>query len=386
MTVSSTELTLQEGSSADYTVVLDSEPTGDVTITIDGHADTDVSVSPGSLTFTSGNWDTAQTVTVTATADADAVDDPTVILTHTVPGAREYASITVTITETDTAGVTVSKTALTLVEGESGDYTVVLDSEPTADVTITIGGHANTDVSVSPDSLTFNAANWNTAQTVSVTADHDDDVEDEAAVTLSHAVSGTGEYAGVTAGSVKVNITEDDNRVSITADAASVVEGEAATFTLTRTGYLAQARTVNVALTETGGWGYIQDPAPTARFAANANTTTLTVDTNDDKVVGNSGSVTAALGPGANYVAVPPDSATVNMTDNDTAGAVAWELMVSPDTITEGDAGTTVTPLQMPRRWTSTLGAFHCVAPHSSARGELTPSRLTRATPAEAWW
>ena len=464
VTVSPTELTLQEGSSGNYTVVLDSEPTGDVTITIGGHANTDVSVSPATLTFTSGTWDTAQTVTVTAAADADAVDDPTITLTHTGSGATEYTdvkggevdvtitetdtvgvtispteltlvegesrpysvvldtqptanvtvrayvavltgtpvatdvsmspssgvtftpgnwnlpqeitvtarqdddavadapatlihsvlgaaeyngldteNVVVTITEDDTAGVTVSKMALTLVEGESGGYTLELTSEPTATVTVTLGGHAGTDVSVSPASLTFNAANWNTARTVTVTADHDPDTADDAAVTLSHAVSGTGEYAGITAATVTVNITDDDSVVSLTADAASVVEGVAATFTLTRTGYLAQARTVNVALTETGGWGYIQDPAPTARFAANANATTLTVNTNDDKVVGNSGSVTAALAPGASYVAAPPESATVNMTDNDTAGDVAWDLMVSPDTITEGDAGTTVT-------------------------------------------
>ena len=347
VTISPTELTLVEGESRPYTVVLDTQPTDDVTITIGGHANTDVSVSPGSLTFTSGNWETAQTVTVTAAADADAVTDPTVTLTHTGSGATEYTDVKggevdVTITETDTAGVAISKRALTLVEGESGDYTLELTSEPTATVTVTLGGHAGTDVSVSPDSLTFNAANWDTARTVTVTVDHDPDTAD-AAVTLSHAVSGTGEYAGVTAGSVTVNITDDDNPVSIAADAASVVEGNAATFTLTRTGYLAQARTVNVALTETGDWGYIQDPAPTARFAANANATTLTVNTNDDKVVGNSGSVTAALGPGASYVAVPPNSATVDMTDNDTAGEVAWDLMVSPDTITEGDAGTTVT-------------------------------------------
>ena len=349
VTVSPTALTLVEGESGDYTVVLDSEPTADVTITLGGHSGTDVSVSPASLTFNAANWETAQTVTVTAAADADAVADPTVTLTHTGSGATEYTNVKgdevdVTITETDTAGVTVSKTALTLVEGESGDYTLELTSEPTATVTVTLGGHAGTDVSVSPASLTFNAANWNTAQTVTVTADHDDDVEADAAVTLSHAVSGTGEYAGVTAGSVTVNITEDDSVVSLTVDAASVVEGEAATFTLTRTGYLAQARTVNVALTETGGWGYIQDPAPTTvQFSANANATTLTVNTNDDKVVGNSGSVRATLQTGANYGVVPPFDGTVNMTDNDTAGEVAWELMVSPDTITEGDAGTTVT-------------------------------------------
>ena len=62
---------------------------------------------------------------------------------------------------------------------------------------------------------------------------------------------------------------------------------------------------MNVAVTETVGGGYIQDPAPTTvQFSANESTTTLTVNTNDDKVVGNSGSVRAALGTGANYVAV----------------------------------------------------------------------------------
>ena len=349
VTVSPTALTLVEGESGDYTVVLDSEPTADVTITLGGHSGTDVSVSPASLTFNAANWETAQTVTVTATADADAVTDSTVTLTHTGSGATEYTNVKgdevdVNITETDTAGVTVSKTALTLLEGESGDYTLELTSEPTADVTITIGGHAGADVSVSPASLTFTAANWNTARTVTVMADHDGDLADEAAVTLSHAVSGTGEYAGVTAGSVTVNITDDDNLVSLAADAASVVEGDAATFTLTRTGYLAQARTVNVAVTETVGGGYIQDPAPTTvQFSANESTTTLTVNTNDDKVVGNSGSVRATLQTGANYGVLPPFDGIVNMTDNDTAGEVAWELMVSPDTITEGEGGTTVT-------------------------------------------
>ena len=350
VTISPTELTVEEGGLREtYIVALTNEPTANVTVTVGGHANTDLQVVSPSLTFSPSDWTVSRAFTIYAVSDADAADDAPVTLTHTVTGAVEYAGITVdpvtvTITETDTAGVAISKTALTLVEGESGDYTLELTSEPTATVTVTLGGHASTNVSVSPASLTFNAANWNTAGTVTVTANHDSDLTDEFAVTLSHAVSGTGEYAGITAGSVTVNITDDDNPVSIAADAASVVEGVAATFTLIRTGYLAQARTVNVALTEIGGWGYIQGTGPTTvQFAANANTTTLTVNTNDDKVVGNSGSVTAALEPGANYVAVPPDSATVNMTDNDTAGDVAWELMVSPDTITEGEAGTTVT-------------------------------------------
>ena len=55
------------GATATYDVVLESEPTADVTITPAGGAQLQ---TPAALLFTSANWDTAQTVTVTATDDA----------------------------------------------------------------------------------------------------------------------------------------------------------------------------------------------------------------------------------------------------------------------------------------------------------------------------
>ena len=50
-----------------------------------------------------------------------------------------------------------SKTALTVTEQDTtGDgYTVALDTEPTADVTVTVAGHAGTDVTPDPTTLTF---------------------------------------------------------------------------------------------------------------------------------------------------------------------------------------------------------------------------------------
>ena len=60
------------------------------------------------------------------------------------------------------------------------------------------------------DALTFTSDNWNTAQTVTVSVAQDNNVGDKADVTLTHTVTGTGEYAGVTAGSVTVTITDDD--------------------------------------------------------------------------------------------------------------------------------------------------------------------------------
>ena len=73
VTVSETALPVSEGGTATYTVVLDSQPTGNVTVTPSrSGGDADVTVS-GALTFTPSDWDTAQTVTVSAAEDADAV-------------------------------------------------------------------------------------------------------------------------------------------------------------------------------------------------------------------------------------------------------------------------------------------------------------------------
>ena len=59
-----------------------------------------------------------------------------------------------------------SETALTVTEADmTGDsYTVVLNSQPTADVVVTVAGHSGTDVTPAPDTLTFTPMNWETAQ------------------------------------------------------------------------------------------------------------------------------------------------------------------------------------------------------------------------------
>ncbi len=78
-------LTVVEGLSVNYTVELSTRPSADVTVVITGAADTDVSVAPASLTFTSSTWDQAQTVTVSSAEDTDSTDDD-VTLVHTANG------------------------------------------------------------------------------------------------------------------------------------------------------------------------------------------------------------------------------------------------------------------------------------------------------------
>ena len=138
------ELVVAEGATVSYMVRLATEPTADVTVTISGQAGTDVSLSGltnNGLTFTTGNWDTSQTVTVTAAQDTDAADDE-VTLTHTTTSTdTDYAALAlgmaVTVDDDDTAGLVVSRTGLSLpVEsvlvgnrGQSGDESVSYSSD-----------------------------------------------------------------------------------------------------------------------------------------------------------------------------------------------------------------------------------------------------------------
>ena len=181
VTVTPEELEVTEGSSESYSVVLDTEPEGTVTVTVGGAVE-DVTVAPEELTFTTLNWSTAQTVTVMAAEDDDAVLDAAVRLTHEVSGGGydgvTAADVEVTIIENDVAGVTVAPEALEVREGSSEIYTVVLDTEPTGPVTVTVGGAAG-DVTVAPEELTFTTLNWSTAQTVTVTAAEDEDGDGE---------------------------------------------------------------------------------------------------------------------------------------------------------------------------------------------------------------
>ena len=147
----------------------------------------------------------------------ETVDDPgpTIEVAPADPAAAsrctsEGCESLVTIVDDDTRGVTVDQTGpLSVDEGGTADYTLVLGSEPTGEVTVTPGlaGIVDADLSVSP-AVTFTSDNWRVPQAVTVEARTDDNPTDGSA-TVTHAVSG-GDYEanGVTAASVSV-VEED---------------------------------------------------------------------------------------------------------------------------------------------------------------------------------
>ena len=58
--------------------------------------------------------------------------------------------------------------------GDSTSFTVVLATQPAANVTLNLSSSNTSEGTVSPASLTFTTANWNVPQTVTVTGVNDD--------------------------------------------------------------------------------------------------------------------------------------------------------------------------------------------------------------------
>ena len=108
-------VTVTEGGTATFAVRLASAslPGRETIVAVSSGNPGAVTVSPGSLTFTSENWNTAQTVTVTGVKDIDTSDER-VTITLSGDGVGT-GTVTVDVTDNDTAQVT----GVTVDEGDA---------------------------------------------------------------------------------------------------------------------------------------------------------------------------------------------------------------------------------------------------------------------------
>ena len=130
-----------------------------------------------------------------ASFSVSGVDDSQVDGTQTVSilgSAAGYASVadTLDVLDDEVAGFTIVETggSTTVSETATSDtFTVVLDDEPLSSVVITVTSGDTGEATVDKTSLTFTPANWNTAQTVTVTGVDDSsvDADQTTAITLS---------------------------------------------------------------------------------------------------------------------------------------------------------------------------------------------------------
>ncbi len=173
-----TLITNEDGTTDEFTVVLTAQPAAAVIVTFTENDDEGTVV--GNITFDTDNWNIAQTVTVTPEDDFRVDGNQAYNITVSIDDVNSddafdtVADQTITVTngDNDVADFILSKNTLTTNESGSSDaFTVVLTAQPATDVLITFT--ENDDEGTVTGSITFNAGNWNNAQTVVVTPEDD---------------------------------------------------------------------------------------------------------------------------------------------------------------------------------------------------------------------
>ena len=106
------------------------------------NVNTDVTLNPASLSFDATDWETPKSVSVTARHDDDSADDTATINLSATGGGYNSASesVSVSVTDNDTAGLTIAQEGdpLKVAEGDSVTFTVRLATQPSADVTVSV--------------------------------------------------------------------------------------------------------------------------------------------------------------------------------------------------------------------------------------------------------
>ena len=349
--------TTEGGGTATFRVVLNSQPTANVTIGVSSNNTTEGTVSPASLTFTDANWNTPQTVTVTGVNDA--VADGNIVYTiltalatstDTVYNGIDAADVSVTNIDNNTVGIIVNPTAgLTTTEaGGTAAFAVVLNSQPTADVTIGLSSSDTTEGTISVASLTFTTANWNVPQIVTITGVNDDLDDGDIGYTIvtAAATSSDGNYNGLNASDVSVTNTDNDTAgitVTPTSGLTTTEAGGTATFTVVLNSQ--PTADVTIGLSSSNTVEGTVSPASVTFTTANWNTPqTVTVtgvnDFRDDGDIGvHDRHRRRRRAATANYNGLNASDVSVTNTDNDTAG-----ITVTPTSgLTTTEAGGTAT-------------------------------------------
>ena len=341
----------------------------DVTVTVSVANGSPVTVSTNKvLTIAKGR--TASTGTVTLTAVDNAVDaaDASVTVSGTASGASvaNPQAVTLTITDDDGRGITVSETKLTLAEadnaGTSGTeehkatYTVALDTQPTGTVTVTVASGDEKVARVSPATLTFTAQSY-AAQTVTVTAVADalDNANGKRTTTITHTVSAPGtDYASVSAASVDIEVTDDDvastGAITLVANPDTLAESASATtvtVTATLPGSVARDTDTVIAVTvgdsadaatEGTDYGTVEDFTLTVAAGSLTGTKTFSLDPTQDTLDEGTGETLTVTGTTA-VSGLTVGSDEITLTDDDDAP----ELSVDAPSVTEGADGSTAT-------------------------------------------
>ena len=115
-----------------------------------------------------------------------------------------------------------------------------------------------------------------------------------------------------------------------------VAEGEMVSFTISLNRAAPTALSVAVSVADAGG--VLSGTVPrSVAFATGDNSKTITLPTRDDNAIKTASTVTVSLATGSGYILGTATSASISVTDNDTA---VWTVSAQPTEIAEGGSST----------------------------------------------
>ncbi len=222
-------------------------------------------------------------------------------------------------------GFTLSKSSLTVLEnGGTGTFTVVLTTQPASNVVFSVTSSAVGEATVAPVTLTFTAANWNIAQTVTITGVNDNNLGNNASTVTVSVIDASSDnnWDPLADKTVAVTCTNDDVAgFAVSAISGNTTEaGGTATFTVRLTSQ--PTANVSISLSSSDTSEGTVSPATLTFSSANWNINqAVTVTGVDDSIIdGNvaySIVTAAALSADPNYNGLNPSDVPVTNIDND---------------------------------------------------------------------
>ena len=214
-------------------------------------------------------------------------------------------------------------------EGTDATFTVTATPAPSADLDVTVAvsqsGNYVTTGSRTVTITTLGSATF----TVPTTNDTTDEADGSVTATIS---GGTGYTVSSNAGAATIAVSDDDVPEISIAAGSGVIEGTAASFTLTASPTPAVDLDITIAVSQVGD--YVTTGTRTVTVPTSGSNT-FTVTTTDDSDDEPDGSVTASINNGTDYtVASSSSTATVAVSDDDTCAPTLPDDAVTVSEVT----------------------------------------------------
>ncbi|MCP4944632.1 MAG: hypothetical protein GY924_21990, partial [Planctomycetaceae bacterium] len=337
---SSSGVTTEAGDSVSFTVVLTEAPVSDVSFSVASSDSGEGTVDVAQLTFTPGNWDSAQTVTVTGVDDSLVDGDVgySIVLgvadtTDSNYSGLDPADVSLSNADNDVAGLSLNLGAGSVSEGSTLVGVVSRNTDTSSALVVTLVSDDSNEASVS-NTVTIGAGS-SSAQFV-ITGVEDSFVDGDQQVSI--AVSSSG-YTGASGDVTVVDTTALALSLSL-ADSVISESGGATTGTVTRnsTGEAVSLTILSSDVSEV--------EVGTLTILANEMSGTFTLTAQDDSLVDGDQAVTISV-DATGYLG---DSASLTVADDEVA---LLTISIASPEVAEGSSTTgTIT------RNTGTSGAL----------------------------